>query len=69
MVKRMVTTFGGIELDRDEKSFLALGPDYAMFDDLVMENIENEMKITTTYHRLSLPVVPRGFAERHWLHF
>ena len=44
----MVTTFGGIELDNDERSFLALGPDYAIFDDLVLDEIEKEMQITTT---------------------
>ena len=42
----MVTTFGGIKLDKDEKSFLAFGPDYALYDDLKMEELEKEMPIT-----------------------
>ena len=40
----MVTVFGGVELDRDEKSFLVLGPDYSMFDNLDMEEIEKEIQ-------------------------
>ena len=44
MIKRMVTTFGRVELNRDEKTFLALGPDYSMFDDLKMEEIEKEIQ-------------------------
>ena len=43
-----MTTFGDIELDKDEKSFLALGPDFSIYDVLKMEKIEKEIQITAT---------------------
>ena len=48
LVNKIITVFGGVELDRDEKSFLVFGPDYSMFDNLDMEEIEKEMLTTTT---------------------
>ena len=53
LVSQMVTTFGGIELDKEEQSFLALGPDFTMFDDLKMEEFEKEIQITATKIRWS----------------
>ena len=49
LVEKMVTTFGDVELDRDEKSFLSLGPDYSMFDDLKLDKIEKEIQITVSF--------------------
>ena len=31
LIERMVTTLGDVELDKYEKAFLALGPNFAMF--------------------------------------
>ena len=48
LIERMVITFGGIELDKDEKSFLALGPDYAIYEDIKMDDLEKEIQLTAT---------------------
>ena len=58
LTDRMVTTFGNIELDKDEKAFLALGPDFAIFDDLKMEKIEKEIQITATKVRWAISKGP-----------
>ena len=39
---KMITCFGGIEIDDDEKSYLSLGPDFAQFEKLTKSQCEKE---------------------------
>ena len=44
----MVKVFGGIEMDQDEKSFLSLGPDFAMLDVVDSAKAAREFLIAIT---------------------
>ena len=41
----MVNKFGGIELDKDEESFLSLGPDFSLYEELSQKRIEKDFLI------------------------
>ena len=37
LVKKMVNTYGGVELDKDEEDFLLLGLEFALFEPLLRQ--------------------------------
>ena len=48
LTERMVKTFGGVELDEEEKSFLALGPEFAMYEELKEAKAESDFLMAAT---------------------
>ena len=48
LIEKLVNTYGGIELDKDEKEFLSLGPDFAIFEPLKRQKAAKEFLMATT---------------------
>ena len=53
LTNKMVKTFGDVELDGDEKAFLSLGPDFAMYEDFNKAKTETDFLIAATKMRWS----------------
>ena len=48
IIDKMVTVYGGVELDKDEEDFLLLGPEFALFEPLTRQKAKKDFLITTT---------------------
>ena len=46
--EKMITTYGNVTLDANEVKFLELGPNFAMMEDLNLDNIRTEFMIALT---------------------
>ena len=46
--KKVVTVYGSVELDKDEMSFLSLGPDFLLVEDLCLEKAKLDFDIAVT---------------------
>ena len=53
LVRKMVNKFGGVELDRDEEQFLALGPDFALYEDISVKKTDVDFMAAATKIRWS----------------
>ena len=46
--KKLVTIYGGLELDSDEIAFLSLGPDFSLLEELDLEQANLDFNIGLT---------------------
>ena len=46
--EKVVTVYGGVQLDKDEKAFLSLGPDFSLLEELELESARLDFRIGVT---------------------
>ena len=53
LIEKMVTVYGGVQLDRDEKDFLKLSPEFTLLEDINMRQMKTDIQICPTKVRWS----------------